>query len=282
MTAAEYIRKAKKASRQRRGMSDEEFEMFFWENLHLPSPLYGCDVKGSLFDAADPYPWNLRRLGTCLQDGLGRTTLDGINTPYLYFGNFRSMFAWHVEDLNLGSINFQHFGAPKYWYGISKKHFRRFESFAKAKFQERNLECNQFLRHKTILINPYLIREEMPDIPIYKHIQRPGEFIITLTNGYHTGFNAGFNTNEAVNFAPDNWLEIFPKQKVRLTSSASASATTSASTTSGSTRTSCRVSLTRRHRLFIKPLFQGNGAACGSEVPRRGRGDKEGGQRGTA
>lgn len=52
-----------------------------------------------------------------------------------------------------------------------------------------------------------------------RHVQRPGEFIITLTNGYHTGFNAGFNTNEAVNFAPDNWLETFPKQKVRVLTS---------------------------------------------------------------
>jgi jumonji domain-containing protein 2 len=121
MDAAEYIRKAKKATRLSKGLSDEEFEMFFWDNLHLPSPLYGCDVKGSLFDANDGYPWNLRKLGTCLQDGLGKTTLDGINTPYLYFGNFRSMFAWHVEDLNLGSINFQHYGKPKYWYGVSKK-----------------------------------------------------------------------------------------------------------------------------------------------------------------
>lgn len=45
-------------------------------------------------------------------------------------------------------------------------------------------------------------------------MQLPGQFIITLPSGYHCGFNAGFNTNEAVNFAPDNWLEIFPRQKV--------------------------------------------------------------------
>lgn len=121
MPALQYMREAKKASRVARGMSKEDFEAFFWDNLHLPSPLYGCDVKGSLFDAEDETPWNLRNLDSCLQDGLGKTTLDGINAPYLYFGNFRSMFAWHVEDLNLASINFQHYGKPKYWYGISKK-----------------------------------------------------------------------------------------------------------------------------------------------------------------
>ena len=104
-----------------RGMSDQEVEAFFWDNLHLPSPLYGCDIKGSLFETDDPSPWNLQNLASCLQDGLGKMTLDGINSPYLYFGNFRSMFAWHVEDLNLASINFQHYGKPKFWYGISKK-----------------------------------------------------------------------------------------------------------------------------------------------------------------
>lgn len=51
---------------------------------------------------------------------------------------------------------------------INWEHYRKFESYVKAKFQERNLECNQFLRHKTILINPYLIRQEMPDLPIHK------------------------------------------------------------------------------------------------------------------
>jgi hypothetical protein len=61
-------------------------------------------------------------------------------------------------------------------------------------------------------------RSAHPQVHLIRHIQRPGEFIITLTNGYHSGFNSGFNTNEAVNVAPENWLEIFPKQKVLLIS----------------------------------------------------------------
>ena len=121
MSAIDYIRQAKKETRMSKGMSIKQVEAFFWDNLHLPSPLYGCDIKGSLFNSDDPSPWNLQNLASCLQDGLGKTTLDGINSPYLYFGNFRSMFAWHVEDLNLASINFQHYGKPKVWYGISKK-----------------------------------------------------------------------------------------------------------------------------------------------------------------
>ena len=42
-------------------------------------------------------------------------------------------------------------------------------------------------------------------------MQRPGEFIITLSSAYHSGFNFGFNIAEAVNFCTPEWLSDFPK-----------------------------------------------------------------------
>jgi len=42
-------------------------------------------------------------------------------------------------------------------------------------------------------------------------MQKPGEFIITLSSAYHTGFNFGFNIAEAVNFCTHDWLPMFPK-----------------------------------------------------------------------
>ncbi len=47
-----------------------------------------------------------------------KANLPGITTPMLYAGMWRSMFAFHVEDVNLYSINYLHRGDPKSWYGI--------------------------------------------------------------------------------------------------------------------------------------------------------------------
>jgi hypothetical protein len=42
--------------------------------------------------------WNLRHLDTLLSSVLEEKgfKLPGVNTPYLYFGQWRSVFAWYV------------------------------------------------------------------------------------------------------------------------------------------------------------------------------------------
>lgn len=47
-----------------------------------------------------------------------KANLPGITSAMLYAGMWRSMFAFHVEDVNLYSINYLHRGDPKSWYGI--------------------------------------------------------------------------------------------------------------------------------------------------------------------
>ena len=51
----------------------------------------------------------------------------------LYAGMWRSMFAFHTEDLNLASINYIHAGAQKSWYAIAPSDGKKFERLAQGK-----------------------------------------------------------------------------------------------------------------------------------------------------
>ena len=83
--------------------------MVFWNLLFIDFFL----IIFSIF-----YYRNVSKLGSILDyvnDDYG-VSIGGVNTPYLYFGMWRSAFAWHTEDLDLYSINYLHFGEPKSWY----------------------------------------------------------------------------------------------------------------------------------------------------------------------
>jgi hypothetical protein len=181
----------------------EELERAYWKTLTYAPPLYGADMPGSLFDNRTT-AWNLGKLENIL-DVLG-TKIPGVNTAYLYLGMWKATFAWHLEDVDLYSINFLHFGAPKQWYSISQGDARRFEAAMKNVWPTDAKSCDQFLRHKTFLISPQHLLNHY-NIKVNKIVHRPGEFVITFPYGYHSGYNLGYNCAEAVNFALDEWLE---------------------------------------------------------------------------
>jgi hypothetical protein len=97
--------------------------------LTYNSPLYGADMPGSLFDDSTT-TWNVSKLENLL-DCLGKK-LPGVNTAYLYLGMWKSTFSWHLEDMDLYSINYIHFGAPKQWYSISKTDKAKFEQVMRS------------------------------------------------------------------------------------------------------------------------------------------------------
>lgn len=213
MPINEYKKLVEQDRPQSKDLNENERQIYEGLQWRGKSYLYGSDVAGSLFRKDSKFPWNLQSLKSVLNDGLGRKTLKGITEPYLYIGGYATMFAWHVEDYNLPSINFLHFGEPKIWYVISREDYKKFEKFVKGKFPSEYVQCPQFLRHKTVIINPYFVKENCPDIRIFKVQQNAGEFVVTFNSGYHTGFNMGFNVAEAVNFATPNWLPEFPLMK---------------------------------------------------------------------
>ena len=49
----------------------------------------------------------------------------------LYIGMLFATFAWHVEDHYLYSINYQHLGAAKTWYGVPASDADAFEDVAR-------------------------------------------------------------------------------------------------------------------------------------------------------
>jgi len=191
--------------------SYEERERLFWRSMGpmTPPPLYGADMNGSLFrDEASG--WNLAELDNMIK--LLPSNLPGVTTAMLYFGMWRAMFAFHTEDMNLYSINYLHAGRPKSWYSIPPASQKRFESLAQSLDPQGFHDCSEFMRHKTSIFSPKVLRES--GIPFHTLVQEPGEFVITFPASYHAGFNHGFNVAEATNFTTERWLSKGREAKV--------------------------------------------------------------------
>ena len=140
-------------------------------------PLYGADIPGTLTDG-NVNEWNINHLNTILDtlvDEYG-VSIPGVNTAYLYFGMWKTSFAWHTEDMDLYSINYLHFGAAKAWYAIPPEHGQRLERLAKGEnmlsivsvllfryllgfFPDCYEDCQSFLRHKMTMISPSVLRQ---------------------------------------------------------------------------------------------------------------------------
>ncbi|XP_037105760.1 lysine-specific demethylase 4B isoform X2 [Syngnathus acus] len=207
MTVGEYrkLANSKKYCTPRHKDFDD-LERKYWKNLTFVSPIYGADVSGSIYDE-DINEWNIGHLNTLLdmvEQECG-IVIDGVNTPYLYFGMWKTTFAWHTEDMDLYSINYLHFGQSKSWYCIPPEHGKRLERLAQGFFPGSSQGCDAFLRHKMTLISPSILKKY--SIPFDRVTQNEGEFMITFPYGYHAGFNHGFNCAESTNFATLRWVD---------------------------------------------------------------------------
>ncbi|CAN4128108.1 unnamed protein product [Withania somnifera] len=196
-------------------------EKEFWHEISCgktDSVEYACDVDGSAFstspiDQLGKSKWNLKGLSRLPKSVLRllEKSIPGVTEPMLYIGMLFSMFAWHVEDHYLYSINYQHCGAAKTWYGIPGHAALDFEKVVREHVYTNDIlsadgEDGAFdvLLGKTTLFPPNILSEH--GVPVYKAVQKPGEFVVTFPRAYHAGFSHGFNCGEAVNFATGDWF----------------------------------------------------------------------------
>lgn len=207
-------------------LDDEEFEneieKRFWESVGSAGDSitveYGSDIHcsdmGSGFPvrAKDPYnryskdPWNLNNMPHH-KDSLFhqiKSDISGMTVPWLYVGMMFSTFCWHSEDHYTYSVNYQHFGDTKTWYGIPGDDAEKFEAAMRDTVPELFEKQPNLLFQLVTMLSPEVLVAK--GVRCYAIDQGPGEFVITFPKAYHAGFNHGFNCNEAVNFAPPDWL----------------------------------------------------------------------------
>lgn len=105
----------------------------------------------------------------------------------------------------LPSINFNHYGKPKLWYGVPENNREKFDRAVKEKCSLLFKKDPNILFDVTTMVSPTYLRSQ--GVKIFKTLQRQGEFIVTYPGSYHGGFSTGLNIGEAVNFATLTWIK---------------------------------------------------------------------------
>lgn len=191
--------------------SDRAMEGLAWQQLasNALTTYYSVDNDMSLFgDRCDRMNLNkFTRAESLLHQG--SVQLGGIHTPFTYFGSHMSYFGLHLEEANLNSINFLHAGERKIWYFIPESENVKLENLANDVGRMVNTTCVNFIRHKSLMIPPAVLRQH--GIKFGRVVQRPNEYILSFSGGYHAGFNCGLNQAEAINFGSERWLKFFPE-----------------------------------------------------------------------
>ncbi|KAI9219920.1 hypothetical protein BC828DRAFT_384873 [Blastocladiella britannica] len=205
--------------------TEADVEREFWRIVEAPTytvdPVdveYGADLHTTVHGSAFPtperapthplahHPANLHNLplaeGSLLPHV--RRDISGVVIPWLYIGMTFSTFCWHAEDHALYSVNYQHFGDTKTWYGVPGHAAAAFEQVMRETGPELFERDPDLLFHITTLLSPKRLVEN--NVPVTGCHQRAGELVVTFPNAYHGGFNQGANCNEAVNFAPPDWV----------------------------------------------------------------------------
>ena len=169
----------------------------------------GADTRPDDVIAAAEHAWNLNnipRQGGEHASLLRQVTenVPGITTPLMHVGSTFSSFCWRYEDHMLYSINYNHAGAAKTWYGVPGASADAFEESFKQSTPDLFAAQPDLVLSLVTMLSPSLLQND--GVPVYRADQKAGEFVVTFPKAYHAGFNCGFNVSEEVCFAPPDWL----------------------------------------------------------------------------
>ncbi|KAM0862712.1 hypothetical protein ACQ4PT_045092 [Festuca glaucescens] len=129
-----------------------------------------------------------RSLGSLLR--FAPDEVPGVTTPMLYVGILFSWFAWHVEDHDLHSLNYMHFGAAKTWYGVPRDAALAFEDGGRVHGYGGDVnpvETFATLGKKTTVMSPEVFVGL--GVPCCRLVQNAGEFMVTFPGSDHSGFS---------------------------------------------------------------------------------------------
>ena len=138
----------------------------------------------------------------------------GIVNPWLYYMSPFSFFPMHFEDYALGSANVI-VADPStqcwvVWYSISSEQIGLLHEFLKDTLKSKyQIDC---LESRELWINPEIIANwnakrlgSNRKLKVYRHVQGPGEYVVTDYGSVHWGVNLGVGWKAAVNFAYLDW-----------------------------------------------------------------------------
>lgn len=120
---------------------------------------YAGDNPGTLFPD-ELKEWNLNRLTArnSVIHSLPKEKWNAVtNESVVFAGSKNSCFALHAEDKWLHTISYNHWGAPKIWYGIKRKH--KYDLLEKVTGCLENNDCSNLLQHKSLLLPPFVLNE---------------------------------------------------------------------------------------------------------------------------
>lgn len=127
--------------------------------------------------------------------------IEGISHPFMYLGVAGSGFGAHFEDMHTMSFNASLWGKGKLWFSIDMSCTKKLElllSCLETTATENRAACSAHpFREKVYNFTEKFLLDNK--IAYSKHIQLPGDFIITFPYGLHYGYNLGFNLNIASN-----------------------------------------------------------------------------------